>query len=181
MLPDLVDVRRVLAGTPAALRSFVDALPDAALRYRESPGTWNVLEVLRHLADGEIVDWIPRVKTILSDSPDRRFTPFDREGGFKRYGDWDAAALLDEFTRLRGTSLAAFDALHISERDLGRTGEHPEFGSVTLGQLIATWATHDIGHLAQISRIVTRYFGRGVGPWAAYFSLLRNRENAGNQ
>src|SRR5690242_2183006 len=155
---DLAEARRSLASTPETLRQMAGSLPERALTYRESPDTWTVVEVLSHLCDGEIVDWIPRIRMILSDGP-RRFTPFDREGGFTRYRGWQPPALLEEFGRLRGTSLDTLDRFRITDHDLRGTGEHPELGTVTLEQLIATWATHDLAHLAQISRIATRYFG----------------------
>ena len=65
------------------------------------------------------------------------------------------------------------DKLHKQMRFLA---EHPEFGTVTLEQLLATWAVHDMAHVAQISRILTRAFGRYVGPWTRYFSLLKDWE-----
>lgn len=47
---------------------------------------------------------------------------------------------------------------------------------MTLQQLLACWATHDMAHVAQISRLLTRSFGRHVGPWKKYVSLLRQDE-----
>jgi len=172
---NLDDVRRTLARTPEAVRSLVAAVPDAALAYREAPDAWNIFEILCHLADGEITDWMPRVKIILSAQTEKRFTPFDRRGGFTRYRGQSPAAVLDEFTRLRGASVAELGALGIGPAQLSLEGEHPEFGRVTLEQLLATWATHDFAHLAQISRVTTRYLGRDAGPWRAYFSLLRDQ------
>ena len=169
---DLAETSQALARTPTALRRVIEELPGAALVYREAPGAWTPIEVLCHLADGEVTDWMPRVKVILSTAPDKRFTPFDREGGFTRYDGWKAPALLDEFARLRGDNLATLDSLRIEPNHLAATGIHPEFGAVTLEQLLATWITHDFAHLAQISRIGTRFFGRHVGPWTKYFSLL---------
>jgi hypothetical protein len=45
---------------------------------------------------------------------------------------------------------------------------------VTLGQLLATWVTHDLAHLAQITRVLAKATGRHAGPWRANFSLLRD-------
>lgn len=170
---DLTEVGAVLSSTPTAVRQLVGPLADGALAFREAPEAWTVREVLCHLADGEVMDWIPRIGQILSDRSDTPFVPFDREGGFLRYRDWTAAALLDEFARLRAESLVRLSQFAIQPADLARTGVHPEFGPVTLQQLIACWATHDCAHLAQISRILVRYYGAEVGPWTRYFSLLR--------
>ena len=117
---------------------------------------------------------MPRVRKIRSG--DGRFTPFDREEGFTRYQGWTATALVGEFAQLRRANLAARDAICLTITDLDAAGEHPEFGRVTLRQLLACWATHDLALTARISRLLTRAFGRDVGPWAAYFSLLKDWE-----
>jgi uncharacterized damage-inducible protein DinB len=170
---DLTEARAVLARTPTVLRHLVEPAGEAAREFREAPGSWTVREVLCHLADGDIADWMPRVVVILSGRSDTRFTPFDREAGFTRYRGWTVTALLDEFERRRADSLAQFDAFQMSPDALARTGVHPEFGTVTLEQLIACWVTHDCAHVSQIARVLTRHFGTRVGPWKKYFSLLR--------
>jgi hypothetical protein len=172
---NLLELRERLAATPGTLRGLAGGLTTEALTYRESPEAWTVIEVLGHLADCEIHNWVARVAIIRSDAEDKRFAPLDREGGKRRYRDWTAARVLDEFERLRGESLIAFDAMRIQSLELTRQGIHPEFGPVTLQQLLACWVTHDHAHLTQISRIVVRYFGERVGPWSAYFSLLKDR------
>jgi hypothetical protein len=127
--------------------------------------------VVAHLAWAEVDDWMPRVRRVMSGEA---FTPFDREAGFARYAGWPAARLLDEFRSLRGKSLGDLDALALQPASLQMRGTHPEFGSVTLEQLLATWMTHDFAHLTQISRVLTRHYGQWVGPWTAYFSQLRS-------
>ena len=174
-MPTVAELRHRLAGTPATLRSVIATLPAGALTYREATGCWTPLEVLGHLTDAEVHDWIPRVRVILSDAADKRFPPFDREHGLTYYRDWSAAAVLDEFERRRRDSLATLDAFQIGDDNLARKGIHPEFGPVTLGQLLACWVTHDYAHLAQISRTLVHDVGRYAGPWRAYFSLLRDR------
>jgi uncharacterized damage-inducible protein DinB len=171
----LHELQERLSAMPATLRGLTGTLSGEALTFREAPGSWTTLEVLGHLADAEIHDWIPRVRTILSDAPDAPFTPFDREHGLVRYTDWTVSAALDDFEQLRRSSLSVLATFHIRPADLTRHGVHPEFGRVTLAELLACWVTHDYAHLAQISRILVRHFGQGVGPWTAYFSLLRGR------
>jgi len=165
------DMRAALAQGPRTVEGLVAAAPKPALTWREAEGSWNIVEVLCHLADGEITDWMPRVERILSGGG--RFVPFDREAGFTRYRGWTAEALVGEFNQLRRANLEKLATLQLSAPHMRLQGEHPEFGPVTLGQLLACWATHDMAHVAQISRIQTRFFGQHVGPWKKYFSLLR--------
>jgi len=166
-------VQTTLAQTPAILNGLTAYASPEALAFREAPDTWNALEILSHVADGEITDWMPRLRIVLAPSGDRRFTPFDREGGFTRYRGWTAAAVLVEFTALRARNLTELADLRLTPADLRREGLHPEFGAVTLQQLLATWVTHDLAHVAQLARVLVRYTGRDVGPWTKYFSLLR--------
>jgi hypothetical protein len=170
-LRGLHDIRTSLAQAPRIVEGLIAAAPSDALHWREAEGHWTIVEVLCHLADGEITDWMPRVERILSGGG--RFMPYDREGGFSRYHGWTAESLVGEFGRLRRANLEKLDTFQLSAPHLRLPGEHPEFGTVTLGQLLATWATHDMAHGAQISRILTRSFGRQVGPWTKYFSLLQ--------
>lgn len=165
------DVRAALVQGPRIVEALVAAAPPGAVTWREAEGTWNIVEVLCHLADGETTDWMPRIDRILSGGG--RFVPFDREGGFTRYRGWSAEALVGEFGQLRRTNLEKLQALELSAPHLRLRGEHPELGPVTLEQLLATWATHDMAHIAQIARLLTRAFGRHVGPWRKYFSLLQ--------
>ena len=167
----ITDVRASLAQAPRIVEGLVAAAPREALHWREADDTWNSVEVLCHLADGEITDWMPRIEKILSGGG--RFTPFNREGGFVRYRGWTAEALVGEFGQLRRANLEKLDTLNLTAPHLALTGQHPEFGTVTLSQLLACWATHDMAHIAQLSRLLTRSFGRHVGPWRKYFSLLQ--------
>src|SRR5262249_5168106 len=168
------DIRAVLAATPSIVEALVSPLSDAALAFREAPATWSPREVVCHLVAAEGPDWSTRVEILLSDAAERRFTPFNREGGRQTYGAWTIDALTREFGRLRADNLARLAAFRIRDDMLARTAIHPELGTVTLAQHLACWATHDLAHINQISRALVRHFGPGVGPWKAYFSLLKN-------
>ena len=164
-----------LSRSPAAFRALLAGAGPEALAFRESPDAWTLREVLCHVTDGEVTDWRPRVATIVGDG-DKRFTPFDRVGGQRTYGNWPVPALLDEFERLRRDNLTYLAQLNLDESALSRTGIHPEFGAVTLDQLLSCWVVHDLAHIAQISRILVRHFGPDVGPWKKYFSILAKSE-----
>jgi len=53
-----------------------------------------------------------------------------------------------------------------------RRGRHPALGGVTLSELVATWAVHDLTHLHQVSRIMAHQYRAAVGPWSAYLGVL---------
>src|SRR5688572_27173680 len=123
------DVRPVLSRTPAIVRGLIEGAPAAALDFHEHAGAWSPLQVLCHLADGEIVDWVPRLELVLLGPESVRFQPFDREGGFARYAGWPASHLLIEFEQLRATNLARLDALNLADADGERTAVHPDLGT----------------------------------------------------
>ena len=171
----LSDTYLRLAHAPAAFRALLSSSSAGALAFREAADCWTPHEVLSHVTDAEVADWRPRIAAIVSDEGDHRFTPFDRVAGHRLYGNWPIAALLDEFDRLRRDNLTYLAQLNLGAlpNALARTGIHPEFGTVTLEQLLACWVVHDLAHISQISRALVRFHGPDVGPWRKYFSLLK--------
>lgn len=94
------------------------------------------------------------------------------EDGFRLLSNDRAAELLDEFARLRAENLATLTGWQLTEPQLSLEGEHPEFGVVTLRQLLATWVAHDLGHVAQTCRVMAKQYRAAVGPWRAYLPVL---------
>ncbi len=172
MSPDLRQICPVLERTPATLRALLAGLPERWTDATEGPGSWSPYDIIGHLIHGERTDWIPRARIILAQGEDRRFAPFDREAMRREGGGASLETLLDEFARWRLENLATLDGWKLTEVQLALTGEHPEFGTVTLGQLLATWVTHDLGHIAQIVRVMARQQRDAVGPWRAYLTVL---------
>ena len=169
------DVRQgtaVLERTPRALRAMLDGLDVAWTDATEGPGTWSPRIVVGHLIHGERTDWIPRAQIILAQGKDRRFAPFDRFAQIHDNQGRPLAELLDEFERLRRESLATLAGWHVTDAQLALEGEHPEFGAVTLRQLLATWVAHDHSHVAQIARVMAKQYRDAVGPWRAYLPIM---------
>ncbi|MBM3985012.1 MAG: DinB family protein [Planctomycetes bacterium] len=110
---------------------------------------------------------------LLEHGEARAFEPFDRFAHLKEFGGWRAAELLDLFERLRQESLASLRALRLQPADLARRGRHPALGAVTLGQLLATWVVHDLGHVAQIARVQAKQYREDVGAWGEYLPVLQ--------
>ena len=161
-----------LARTPLLLRAWLLGLEGAWLEADEGPETFSPRDVLAHLIFGERTDWIPRARIILEHGESKAFEPFDRHGFLEEAKGWTLGALLDEFQRLRAENLAALEALHLTPADLVRRGTHPGLGSVTLEQLLASWVVHDLGHVAQIARVMAKRYKTEVGPWLPYLPVL---------
>ena len=162
----------VLERTPSVLRSMLAGLADAWIEADEGPETWSPFVILGHLIHGERADWIPRAQIILAQGADRRFTPYDRFAQFHESADKSLGTLLDEFADLRARNLSTLRDWRLSDSELELTGEHPEFGQVTLRQLLATWVVHDLGHIAQIARVMAKQYRAAIGPWRAYLPIV---------
>jgi hypothetical protein len=121
---------------------------------------------------GERTDWIPRARIILGQGANRRFTPFDRFAQLRESKGKTLARLLDEFSDLRRENLGTLRGWHLTGEQLALEGEHPELGAVTLRQLLATWVAHDLGHIAQIARVMAKQYRDAVGPWRAYLPVM---------
>jgi len=162
----------VLQRTPAVLRALLLDLPDPWTGATEGAGTWSPFDVVGHLIHGERTDWVPRVEHMLRHGDVVPFPPFDREAMFASSSGHSLEDLLDTFDRLRTDSLKRLVELGLTDADLARRGTHPEFGVVTMSQHLATWVAHDLGHIAQIVRVMARQYTEAVGPWRAYLSIL---------
>jgi hypothetical protein len=169
---DLDQAVLVLERTPPVVRALLAGLPLAWTRVNEGGDTWTAFDVVGHLIDGEETDWIPRARIILSDREPRAFAPFDRQRHRRRDPGESLEARLDRFERLRGENVATLRSFRLTAADLARTGIHPEFGTVTLEQLLATWVAHDLDHLVQVARVMARQYGDAVGPWRAYLRVI---------
>jgi hypothetical protein len=169
---DLARSLELLERTPEALSRLLRDLPEAWTRANEGPDTWSAFDIVGHLIAGERSDWMTRTHTILEHGEARRFTPFDRFSQFETSRGKSMNKLLDEFADLRLNNLVELKDLELSEEDLVKRGTHPDFGPVTLGQLLATWTVHDLNHLAQVSRVMAKQYRGEVGPWAAHLPVL---------
>jgi hypothetical protein len=140
---DLLDTIAILTRTPAILNTLLRGLSSTWVRGNEGKDTWSAFEIVGHLIVGERTDWMVRVRIILENGESRPFDPFDR------------------FAQLT------------QSQDLNQRGRHPRLGVVTLSQLLATWAVHDLTHLHQLSRVMAHQYRDAVGPWSAYLGVLK--------
>ncbi len=169
---DLTEGMAVLDRTPATFRALLSGLPPAWTSCDEGPDTFSPFDNLGHLIHGERTDWIARARLILDQGEHRTFAPYDRFAQQRESAGQSVAGLLDEFAALRAANLATLRGWQLSETQLALTGEHPAFGAVTLRQLLATWVAHDLGHIAQTTRVMAKRYREAVGPWRAYLPIL---------
>jgi len=165
----------ILSRTPRILDEMLRNLPAELTSSNEGPNSWSAYDVMGHFIHGELTDWIPRMKIILSEGGNKNFEPFDRFAQFENSRGKTLHQLLDEFASLRARNVAILRSTVVHESQLDRTGVHPAFGDVTLRQLISTWVVHDLNHIAQISRVMAKQYKSEVGPWVEYLGILASR------
>ena len=170
------ETRDLLRRTPEVLRSLLGGLPESWTSTPDVAGGWRPRDVVGHLISGELEDWIPRTQRILADGTSRAFEPFDRFAHEGRDDSSTLDALIDRFAELRAANLSRLDEL-VTDADLDRQGLHPALGEVTLRELLATWAVHDLDHVGQVYAGMAGSHDAAVGPWKTYLGILLRRDD----
>jgi len=175
-VPALADTTDVLRRTPGILRALLANAPESWTNTPDVEGGWRPRDVVGHLISAELDDWIPRVRRILDDGTSRPFDPFDRFAHLERDAGATLDELIDRFADLRSQSLDTLSN-RVTEADLDRRGLHPSLGEVTLGELLATWAVHDLDHVSQAFAAMAGSHDAEVGAWKAYLGILLRRDD----
>lgn len=169
---DLDQALDVLERTPGTVRALLGGLGDEWVLPNEGPDTFSPHDVIGHLIHGEKTDWIPRIRIVLEHGEAKPFEPFDRFG-FRAYATGvPIDTLLFDFERLREENLETLRGFRLGPAELAKKGTHPFLGTVTLGQLVASWVVHDLGHLAQAARVMAKQYRAAVGPWTEFLAIL---------
>lgn len=173
---NLAEALQVLGRTPATLRALLGDVSPSWERGTEGPNTFSPFDNVGHLIDGEETDWMPRARIILAQGKNRRFEPYDRFRHKARNVNRTLASLLDEFAKLRDDNLRVLRSWSLTDTQLELLGEHPSLGPVSLRQLLAAWVVHDLGHIAQVARVMAKQYRAEVGPWVPYLPVLTDHE-----
>lgn len=168
---DLRTTTALLSRTPAALDALLRDLSESWTMRNEGEKTWSAYDIVGHLIHCELDDWIPRAQCILCDGESRPFDPFDRAGHRRLVEGKSLPQLLDEFAMWRAASLDTLRSWNLAGADLARRGLHPALGPVSLSELLATWAAHDLNHLHQMARVMAHQYR--VGPFRAYLGVMQ--------
>lgn len=168
----MTEALHILERTPAVFRALLAGLPADWTTPNEGPDTFSAFDNVAHMIELERSDWIPRARIILEQGENRTFQPVDRFAHYEKSRGRSMAELLDEFARLRRENIDTLQGWSVTEAQLALEAEHPVLGTVSLRQLLATWVAHDLGHLAQTSRVLAKQYSDAVGPWRAFLPVL---------
>ncbi len=168
----------ILERTPEVLRTFLSGLSNEWIDNNEGPDTWSPYDIVGHLIHGERTDWMQRMEKILAETGDKTFEPFDRFAQFRESQGKTLNQLLDEFEAIRRQNIAMLINKQLQPADLNKKGDHLSLGEVTLSQLLSTWVAHDLGHIAQIARVMAKQYQTEIGPWIAFMPVMWDRTGA---
>ena len=164
MNTSLEHVHAVLSTTPERWQQLVSAFSIDLLNRPPAAGEWSALNCLQHLLDAECVLFPVRFHAFLAGKDLGDFDPHQQHTNADALTPEQLAA---EFARHRQENLALLT--QVKNTDLTRTVQHPKLGTVTLAQLLHTWAAHDLNHTIQAERALMQPFIIGSGPWHAFF------------
>jgi hypothetical protein len=164
----------ILERTPDVLISLLQNLSPDWTTKNEGGETWSAFDVIGHLIHGERTDWTQRLEIILSETGENKFKVFDRFAQFEESKGKTLNQLLDEFKSVRNKNIEIIKSKNLTSADENKKGIHPSFGEVTLSQLLSTWTAHDLGHIAQICRVMAKQYKEAVGPWIEYMRILKD-------
>lgn len=168
----LKDALEVLERTPKVLNSLLLGVSSQWAQNNEGKETWSPYDVVGHLVHGEKTDWIPRLEMVLSDGPKKTFDPYDRFAQFEMSKGKDISQLLHEFEVLRTQNLNTLRSKKLTESDLVKSANHPSLGHIILKNMLAAWVVHDLGHIAQVSRVMAKQYKNEIGPWTQYLTIV---------
>jgi len=170
------ETTNLLSRTPALLRALLIGLPDAWTDTPDTAEGWRPRDVVGHLITGEQTDWMVRTRRILEEGTSVPFDRFERFAMLERDAGVPLDQLVERFAQLREANMTALRDL-VTDADLDRRGLHPSLGEVTLRELLATWAVHDLDHIGQIHAGLAGSHDADVGPWKAYLGILLRRND----
>ena len=160
---DVVDATAILCRTPLLLRSLYEDLPPQWLDASD-PGEWSAHEVLVHLVTVEDHAWVQRLEHALN-HPGQLLPAINRE---IPDSPSDPAALLGRFADVRSENLARLAALDVETQP----AIHGVLGDVTTDHILATWAVHDLNHVAQALASIASRYRDDVGPFIPNLGIL---------
>lgn len=157
-------VHAILSTTPERWQRLVSALPVDLLARPATDGEWSALNCLQHIVNTERQVFPVRFRAFFTGQAFIDFNPNQQQADLEAQ---TPEQLVAEFAHRRQESLALLTEM--KDEDLERTAQHPQFGTVTLAQLLNTWAAHDLNHTVQAERALMQPFMLECGPWRAFF------------
>jgi hypothetical protein len=157
------------AANAVAIDRFVKHIDITQACWRPSPEKWSMLEVICHLYDEERFDFRTRLDYTLHRGGEA-WPPNDPEAWVAEHGyaEQDIVEMRSLFHREREKSIAWLGGLE--KPDWSAAYEHPQFGRLTAGDLLASWLAHDYLHIRQLAALQYGYLAQLAAPYSLAYA-----------
>jgi DinB superfamily len=165
---NLDDIIVRMASNAQAIQALVQGVSDKQARWKPGPDDWSILEVINHLYDEELEDFRVHLDLILH-HPDEPWPGIDPQGWVtaRHYNERSLGQSLHNLVRARQESLAWLKGL--VSPDWQAVYRAP-FAEMTAGDMLASWAAHDLLHMRQLVELHWAYMTRPVQPYQVRYA-----------
>ena len=141
----------------------------AQARWKPAPDQWSILEVVNHLADEEVDDFRRRIVLTLRD-PEAPWPPIDppRWAIERAYNERLLDDSLERFLAERRRSLDWLREVAAPNWDTSH--HHPKAGWLRAGDLLASWLSHDLIHIRQLTRLHHQWLVQQAVPYRTEYA-----------
>lgn len=151
-----VDSLDKLRTTPEIVKNFIGNLGSEELTRLADDGGWSIHQVISHLSDAQGVISSRTVQFLNEENPILESKPVFAWATNQNNRPPTTLQILDQYFGSRNEMVNRLEA--VQPREWARKGFHNEFGDVTLAQQVSYFAAHEITHLPQIERLISRNF-----------------------
>ncbi len=136
---------------PDRLQKSIEGLSLSDLRSKPIEGKWSIVEIVIHLADGEIIGACRFRQAYTNHQGPFPFYAEATWAEMMNYQQQPRAFLVLNLKLFRLLRETTFNLLrNLKPEDWARTGVHPERGTMTVRGLLELYADHSERHIAQI-------------------------------
>jgi hypothetical protein len=160
---------RQLETNVVVVRSITETVGDGQAAWKPGPDDWSILEVVNHLADEETEDFRARLRQLLDGKPGI-WTPIaPREWVNERgYNLRNLKESVDRYAAARNESLEWLRRLENSDWTVQYA--HEPLKGLSAGDLLVSWAAHDLLALRQLVELQYAYLEQGGKPYSPEYA-----------
>lgn len=160
---NLPEITASLSASAEAIRAMLSAISPEQAAWSPDPETWSLLQVMTHIYSEERLDFRRHLKEVLAEPP----LPWQVIRTEEIHPVADLQTGLADFLAERQTSIAWLNAL--PPVDWNRTIV-ASWGSLTAGDLLASWVEHDFLHIRQINEMRHAWNIHTAQPYQVFYA-----------
>jgi hypothetical protein len=154
---------RQLENQAQVIRFLSSGLISETARWKPAADSWSVLEVINHLHDEELEDFRGHFDDLFNrlERPWRRINP----GGWvteRMYNQRELQPSLKNFLQARQESIDWLE--NLKNPDWQASMQAP-WGTISAGDLLVSWAAHDLLHIRQLTELNYALLGQAAQPY----------------